>query len=70
MGADPKIAKNAVKPSVFFAILGCVHVTGSNKMLVKLTHDGQGVTLSGQYFKKVFTKCVCVFDFVRLSVRV
>jgi len=34
---DPKSAKNTVKPSVFFMLLGFVHVKAARKMLVKLT---------------------------------
>jgi len=34
---DPKSTKNTVKPSVFFAILGFVHVKAAGKTLVKST---------------------------------
>ncbi len=34
---DPNSAKNTVKPSVFFALLGYVSVKAVHKMLVKLT---------------------------------
>ncbi len=37
MRADPKSAKNIVKLSVFFAILGAVQVKAARKMLLKLT---------------------------------
>jgi len=35
--ADPKSAKNTVKPSVFFALLGFERVKAACKMLVKST---------------------------------
>jgi len=35
--ADPTSAKNTVKPSVFFALLGSTRLIGACKMLVKST---------------------------------
>jgi len=37
MRADPKRAKNTVKPSIFSALLGSAHVKALSKMLLKLT---------------------------------
>jgi len=40
MQADAKSAKNAVKLSVFFALLESAHVKAAHKMLMKLTPGG------------------------------
>jgi len=37
MHADPKSAKNTVKPSVFFALLGSARIKAARKMLLKST---------------------------------
>jgi len=39
MHADPKSAKNTVKQSVSFALLGSARLKAKHKMLVKLTPD-------------------------------
>jgi hypothetical protein len=41
MHADPKSAKNTVKQSVSFALLGSALLKAKHKMLVKLTPDYQ-----------------------------
>ncbi len=51
--AGPKSAKNTVKPSVFFALLGSVLVKASRKMLVKLILDLITCELYLKFFDKI-----------------
>jgi len=56
MRADPKSAKNTVKPSVIFGLLGSGRIKAASKILEKLIHD----TLGGRGFPK------CHLNFLKL----
>ncbi len=53
MKIDPKSAKNSVKLSVFFALLGSASINAARKMLMKLTKGGN---IFGFFAKRFLSK--------------
>ncbi len=57
MHADPKSAKNTVKLSVFFVLLGSLHVKVVNKMFVKLITVAESCHFSHNIISK-YWRCM------------
>jgi len=51
---DPKSAKNTVKQSVFFALLGSTHAKAAHKMLMKLTLVANFINILQAAFVPIF----------------
>jgi hypothetical protein len=58
LSPDLKSAKNAVKPSVFYALLRSAHVKAAHKMLVKSTPGVNFTYVLGTAFTLVEPKSV------------